>query len=175
MEEKNVLPVKIDRTSKGRVGLVILMCGLILLSLLSGCSSATDRQKGLYDDVAEIASEGDTYSYGNQLGGVNQAGELNKSFSRFNGMDTVWTFSVKEEGNVTFHYDQEVYKGKFKLVAVDPDQMVKVLAEGTAKGENVLPVKKGTYRIKLVGNGAKAKINISIEADEGIEVDVIDK
>ncbi|MDQ0087387.1 hypothetical protein J2T12_000781 [Paenibacillus anaericanus] len=169
-----MLPVNIDRASKGRVGLAMLICGLILLSLLSGCG-ATDRQKGVYDDVAEISSEGDTYSYGSQLGGVTQDGGLEKSFSRFNGMDTVWTFSVKEEGNVTIHYDQEVYKGKFKLVAVDPDQMVNVLSEGTAKGDNVLHVKKGTYRIKLVGNGAKAKINISIEADEGIEVDVTGK
>ncbi|MFD1175131.1 hypothetical protein ACFQ3W_02245 [Paenibacillus puldeungensis] len=154
-----------------RISIILLLgCLALIISLLSGCTTATDRQKKLYDNAAELVQDGDTYSYTNRTWEV-LGDNCTLTFSSFNGMETLWLIHAEGKGKVTFDHLQQVDRGKFKLVVISPSSQVKTLAEGSTEGQLELKItEKGSYRIKVVGRGAKGKLKTSIHADEGIRV-----
>ncbi|GIP49688.1 hypothetical protein D3C76_215650 [compost metagenome] len=146
-----------------------LLCAVMLLAILGGCSLATERQKQLYDDEAELAQEGDTFTYVKRVGDTSNESNT-VSFSSFYGMETIWFIHASAKGKVNFIHQQEIDGGRFKLVAIGPDREVTTLAEGTSEGKMELKVSPGTYRIKFVGNNAKGRVKTEIQADAGIRI-----
>ncbi|MDU4698268.1 MULTISPECIES: hypothetical protein [Paenibacillus] len=146
-----------------------VLCAGLLISVLSGCSMASERQKQLYDNEAELAQEGDTFTYVKRASAINNA-VTTISFSTFYGMETIWYIHASAEGKVTFLHQQEIDSGRFKMVAIAPDSQVTTLAEGSSEGQMELKVNPGTYRIKFVGNDAKGRVKTEIQADAGIRI-----
>ncbi|MGG6310613.1 hypothetical protein [Paenibacillus macerans] len=154
---------------RGRRWVLRFVCAILLLSVLGGCNAASERQKLLYNDEAELIQGGDTYSYVNRNGTMSNEGSA-LSFSAFYGMETIWIIHASAKGKLTFHHRQEVDRGKFKVVAIGPDNEVTTLAEGDSEGKIELKVDQGTYRIKVVGHGAKGRMNTAIETESRIRV-----
>lgn len=154
-----------------RISIILLLgCLVLIISSLSGCTAATDRQKKLYDNTAEIVQDGDTYSYTNRTWEV-IGDNCTLTFSSFSGMETLWFIQAEGKGKVTFDHVQQVDRGKFKFVVISPAGQVKTLAEGSTEGRLELKIsERGSYRIKVVGHGAKGKLNTSIHSDAGIRV-----
>lgn len=164
--------LKPDTPTRGPGGIRLLLgilSAVALLAVLGGCSLATERQKQLYDNESELAQEGDTFTYVKRVSSTNNESST-FSFSSFYGMETIWTIHVSAKGQVTFLHRQEIDGGRFKLVAIGPDDQVTTLAEGNSEGKMELKVRPGTYRIRFVGNNAKGRVQTEIQADTGIRI-----
>lgn len=142
--------------------LLFVMIAMILA--LVGC--ALILQVDVYDDEEALARTSNTYRIiGQSVRIVNQ--NCVGSMQRFEGMNTLWTSTVSNDGSIDITYKLSVSGGKLKLVLITPDDAVTTLVEITPDTtmedyETIsVEVKKGENRIKLVGSGAE-KLNFDI-------------
>ena len=145
-----------------RSKLLFVMIAVILA--LAGC--ALILQVDVYDDEEALARTSNTYRIiGKSVRIVNQ--NCVGSMQRFEGMNTLWTSTVSNDGSIDITYKLSVSGGKLKLVLITPDDTVTTLVETTPDttmedyGTISVEVKKGDNRIKLVGSGVE-KLNFDI-------------
>lgn len=92
----------------------------------------------------------------------------------FSGAKTIWQYYAKEGESITFAYTLYEYKGKGKLVLVQPDQTVVKLAasasnsggEGGVNSDNNITAVEGLYKLKIVGVETP-KITITLNFSKG--------
>lgn len=156
-----------------RIFLMFFVC-FVMISI-AGCGSDADRN-AIYDDDAKIAKTAD--SHFSQLSVYNRENnKYNMSAQAFTGAKTVWSYTAKNEGDVTFSYLLSVSKGgKAKLVLITPNNEVIILSENadnTTTDEmqsQTISLKKGKNRIKIVGYENPA-LNLILSVDVGQLVD----
>jgi len=154
--------------------ITLLLITLLTCCLLTGCGSAFAKAE--YDNNKKIATGGDRYS---KVSSVFNPIEGGNSFrvSKFNGRETLRTETVDEEREMEVLVRFSLKEGRGKVVFVDGDDNVSVLAEksgedgseaadGGKGGEDGswgamepiscrLVLKKGFNRIKFVGYDCK--------------------
>lgn len=90
----------------------------------------------------------------------------------FSGAKTIWQYNAKEGESIAFAYDLYVYKGKGKLVLVQPDQTIMKIAAANSRGDgntisdNKITTVKGLYKLKVVG-AESPKITITLKFSHG--------
>ncbi|MBU1142425.1 MAG: hypothetical protein KKH92_02135 [Firmicutes bacterium] len=127
---------------------------MLSLLILSGCVYVADSKK-IYDDNEKIVTEGDTYTFIDRIGDVLED-EASLEVKGFYGTETIYTFENIEE--ITITITQDVNKGRFKVVLINPQNEITVL-----NGTSTITMSDGKYRIKIVGENAFATIDITIE------------
>jgi len=145
-----------------------VLTGLLVLALsgsLTACSVGA-KQQAVYDDDAQIAEQGDSYSFAKRTGTLSED-ELSLEYRRFYGVQTVWTFESDSSEEVQIEYDAVVEKGKFKVVMVTSDQVVRVLLEQCGQGTVELAVPAGKSAVKIVGHRASGRICLSLDGGMG--------
>ena len=89
---------------------------------------------------------------------------------RLEGMDTVWFWEAQETTEAEFSYEITLYSGKLKVVLIDPEGALTILAECDSPGEQnaqeSISLEKGESRIKLVA-GEDTRFDIQLEMTEG--------
>ena len=131
--------------------LIILF--LCILITLAGCSGINSKQKNIYTNNKQIAEEADTYTYLTYLNRIDsidsteKINQINLEFSKFYGADTLWNIEST---------------GKQELLN---------LFEGTDEGIIEMDLEEGRYRLKIVGQDAKGKIQIDIGGNTNIELE----
>ena len=136
----------------------IISCGvlafvLVLGLLLTGC---TDHD-GIYDDAAALGGE-DKYSQ--VLSSQNNRGDsVTYTASSLSGMVTLAQVKAGDETAIIIVGSFGVEEGKAKIIITGPDGFLMTLDEALAGQENtlntVVTVSKGTYKVRVVGQGAK--------------------
>jgi len=131
---------------------------ILLLFVLGGCMTIPNS-RFLYDNDEQIAAEGDSYTYEDRLGTVeNQS--VNLEFRGFYGTETVFSYTVPEDMvvNVDINVSKTVTKGRFKVVLIDPENNITELDESLN-----IDMSEGKYRIKLVGEHAFGTVDINVD------------
>lgn len=149
--------------------IIILFLFCFMVVLFSSC--AADRN-AMYDDDTKISKSSD--SHFSQMSVYNlKDSEFTMSARAFTGTKTVWSYNVKNEGNVTFSYLLSVNGGgKAKLVLITPENEVITLAENIDNTETeemqsqTVYLNKGKNRIKIVGYD-EPKLTLVLSVDVG--------
>ncbi|AIQ17688.1 hypothetical protein H70357_14220 [Paenibacillus sp. FSL H7-0357] len=153
-------------------GIACCLSVVLAAVVFAGCG-VDQKQKDVYGNNKVIVQSGDSLTYKDRIGEVTaQDAELN--FTGFYGSDTLWSIEAAEEGKLGIEFEQDITKGKFKVVLITPEEETVVIAEGSAEGSVELPLIKGNSRIKIVGNKGKGNANLHLTAGKGIEVDTVD-
>lgn len=137
-----------------------ILVGLMLCMALcmTGCSA--EFAKNDYDNNAKIASSDRVIKGGYVTSTVNNTYTLKSS--SFNGRETVWSQSFNGSTSLKISIDLSISSGYIKIVHVDSNGNVTVLAEctqdGTLEKSNTKTVSmtSGTNKIKLVGYDCKS-------------------
>jgi len=155
-----------------KTGLAVLTLSIILA--LVGCS--TNLMASVYDKDAKIASDSNSFNLYNTeqtIEGQNFIGTI----EQIEGMDTIWTYEAEEDIELDMTYLLNVISGKAKLVLISPDSSLTTLIEVTNESEvtdyatNVLSIKKGLNRIKIVaGENTELNFDITIPSGEFQEI-----
>ncbi len=142
---------------------------LYIILTIAGCSN--NSMLSIYDNDAKIASESNSFNLDNtkqKINGQNFIGTI----ERIEGMDTIWTFEAEENIELDMTYLLDVISGKAKLVLISPDNSLTTLIEITNESEvtdyatNVLSIKKGLNRIKIIA-GENTELNFDITIPSG--------
>lgn len=154
---------------------VALTVILLLLVAVFYYSFGLNNEKGrIYNDSTALAQEGDTYSYLNRVGETDKS-EINISYSKFSGSDTIWIIQAKKQTEIKFEYSSEVSNGKFKAVMISPDKEVANIFEGDEQGGCTFAGSEGKYLFKLAGDNASGEVKIRILENNDISVIVASK
>ena len=140
---------KLKKIISSGVLAVVLLLGL----LLTGC---TDHD-GIYDDAAALGGE-DKYSQ--VLSSQNNMGDsVTYTASSLSGMVTLAQVKAADETAITIVGSFGVEEGKAKIIITGPDGFLLMLDEALAGQEKtlntVVTVSKGTYKVRIVAQGAK--------------------
>lgn len=141
---------------KSRIKIIVL---ILFMSLVSGCSPLNSYQAGIYDDDAQIARQGDSYTFGNRLGSIKETG-LHLEFGGFYGKQTVKEFQIETQRVIKLKITIKLAGGKFKVVLIDADNDVSILAEGEIDGSYDVPVTQGRNAIVIVGKNASGEVSM---------------
>lgn len=125
---------------------------LMMAFLLVGCNNAYAKEE--YDSLEKLASQGDRYS---KVSSVFNSMEGGYSFtvSKFDGRETLFTWHLSEDFDLTMEILCSLTDGTGKLVHVDADGNVTTLVEfdketSVAVIKNI-SLKQGRNDIKFVG------------------------
>lgn len=144
--------------------LSMLICLLVAL-LLCGCSGSS--ASALYDDYTHIAAAGNSYN----LSDARQIaqGATYQGSMRFEGTGTLWQYEATQAETITCTFSLSVDQGRAKLVWIDPDGQVGILAENNATRTQTItfPVSVGVNRIKLVG-ADQAEVTVQLALSAGL-------
>lgn len=152
-----------------KIFVVFTMLLLIMGVVIAGNSLSTaNSQDTIYDDNSRIIEDGDSYSYVGRNGYVTS----NDMLLTYNmsGMETLWDVKASCGSALNVDYSSLLIYGRCKLVLIDPNGSVTTIFEGDGSGKKSLCLKKGTYRIKLVGQGAKGQVDVKVKPSEGVRV-----
>lgn len=152
----------------------LIISFLFIVITLTGCSGINSKQKNIYTNNEQIAEEGDTYSYLSRIGSkdsIEKTNQINLQFSKFYGTDTLYNIVSKGKQKLVFNFTSEITTGKFKAVLITPAEEVLVIFEGSDEGTRIIDIDEGKYIFKIVGQGAKGKIQIDIEENINIELE----
>ena len=137
--------------------------------LISGCALNTGAR--VYDNERALAGKYNSYNLINYSSSLSD-NTVSGSAEKLEGMDTIWRFDTDEPAEVNISYNLTVTSGKAKLVYVDPDGTVTLLAECVAGEENEqsasesIKVEEGENRIRLVG-AEDTSLEYKFTADTG--------
>lgn len=140
---------------------------LVVVCLITGCGR--NPMLAVYDDDAKIASNTNTYSLINYEQ-VQSDLHFTASVEKMEGMDTIWVFDAEKDTAVDITYKLNVSSGKMKLVLINPEKEVSVIAECDSGMEDfvsdTLDIKKGNNRIKIVA-GENTQFDIDFTISHG--------
>ena len=140
---------------------------LTTVCLMIGCAS--NPMVAVYDNDAKIASNTNTYNLINYEQSL-EDGHFIANVEKMESMDTIWVFDVKEDMTLDIIYTLNVSSGSAKIVLINPDGEVEVIAECdsemTELVQSTLDVKSGNNRIKIVAN-QNTKFDADIMIPEG--------
>ena len=88
---------------------------------------------------------------------------------RFEGTGTLWQYDAPQAQTVTCTFSLSVEDGRAKLVWIEPDGQVGILAENnTTPTQTVtIPISAGVHRIKLVG-AEQAHVTVQLALSAGM-------
>ena len=145
----------------------IMGMALVAMCLWTGCAS--DATVDVYDNDKKVASDTNTYNLINCKQTVEDR-NFTASVEKMEGMDTIWRFTAAEDSTVDITYSLKVFSGKVKLVLINNEGEVFVIAECdsemTEPAQNMLNIESGNNRIKLVAD-ENTKFDIEISISEG--------
>ena len=130
----------------------IILVAFILTFCMVGCSNTYAKEE--YNSVEKMASQGDRYS---KEGSVFNPIEGGYSFtvSKFDGRQTLHTWNLAEDKELTMEIICSLTNGTGKLVHVDADGNVTTLVEcneeNSAAVIKKISLKQGRNDIKFVG------------------------
>ena len=140
---------------------------MAVVCLITGCGR--NPMLAVYDNDAKIASNTNTYSLINYEQ-VQSDLHFTASVEKMEGMDTIWVFDAEEDTAVDITYKLNVSSGKMKLVLINPEKEVSVIAECDSGMEDfvsdTLDIKKGNNRIKIVA-GENTQFDIDFTISHG--------
>lgn len=151
----------------------LIILSLSILITLAGCSGISSKQKEIYTNNGQIAEKADTHSYSNRIGNKGATGssnQVNLEFSKFYGTDTLWRIESGGKDELELNYNFKISNGRFKAVLITPKEEVLDLFEGTDEGVKIVDVDEGEYRLKIVGQDAKGKIQIEIKENTNFDL-----
>lgn len=148
---------------------LILLCAVVIgiRTLITG-SYAGNYQRSIYNDNSKIASKGDSYSFLNRVC-TNEDNKTSLEFT-FTGMDTIWKLETSQDTSVNIEYKSEISSGKFKVVLINPDGEVINILEQSTSGDKDVNLINGKSRIKIVGNNARGKLQLSISSNKDVKL-----
>ncbi len=143
------------------IATLILLMGV----LLTGCSNGFAKSE--YDDNGLIAGNEDRYS--KSMAVMNYYDDhLTFTAGSFDGRQRVWSESYDSERNVLINLKFTLESGTAKIVHIDSDNNVEVIAEcdgGKINDDAVaynIAMSKGENRIKIVGYECK-ELNVDMQ------------
>ena len=143
----------------------LILC--IALSLV-GCGNEFAKRE--YNDTEKILQLEDRYAKENSVFNPINGG-YSLTASKFNGRQTLWNKTVEENADMEVRLDLSVSSGHVKVVYIDCDNSITVLAECSQANSDKqsvmksLSLKVGLNRFKIVGYNCKA-IDLKLYFDE---------
>ncbi len=144
---------------------IIVTLILLLGVLLTGCSNGFAKSE--YDNNELIAE--DTDRYAKSVSVLNVVGNSIKfTVGSFDGRQKLWSESYDSDRNVLISLKLTLESGMAKIVHIDSDNNVEVIAEcdgGKANDEPIvynIAMSKGENRIKIVGYECK-ELNVDMQ------------
>lgn len=144
---------------------MILTLILLLGVLLTGCSNGFAKSE--YDNNELIAEDMDRYA--KSVSVMNVVGNSIKfTVESFDGRQRLWSESYDSDRNVLISLKLTLESGMAKIVHIDSDNNVEVIAEcdgGKANDEPIvynIAMSKGENRIKIVGYECK-ELNVDMQ------------
>ena len=135
----------------------ILILGIMILGI-TGCS--TEFAKEEYDDADKIVQTGDhTVESNLTFKSVNSSHSF--TASKFNGRKTLWKKSLSKNVDAEVQFELSISSGYAKIVYIDSDNNITVLAECTQddstkqSGSKIVSFTSGQNRIKIVAYDCK--------------------
>lgn len=153
--------IKVAESSQGWKGMCITMlkrigtlCLVFLLLLFTGCGNEFAKEE--YDSAEKIAQAGDRYA--KEVSVFNPIeGGYSLTVSKFDGRETLWTETVKEEQDIAIDFSFSLSKGQAKVVHIDADGNVTTIIECSPETvtdgfvTKTVSLKSGKNRLKIVG------------------------
>ncbi len=133
-----------------------LLFAVLLAFFMIGCSNTYAKEE--YDSLEKLASQGDRYS---KTGSVFNSIEGGYSFtvSQFDGRQTLHTWHLAEEQELSMEILCSLTAGMGKLIHVDADgnviTLVECNTENSAAVIKTISLKQGRNDIKFVGYDCK--------------------
>ena len=130
----------------------LILLGVLLCLCFSGCSNTYAKEE--YDSLEKLSSQGDRYS---KEGSVFNPIEGGYSFtvSKFDGRQTLHTWNLSEDKELSMEIICSLTDGTGKLVHVDAEGNVTTLVEcdkdTSAAVIRTISLKQGRNDIKFVG------------------------
>ena len=143
------------------------LLGAWALAALLLCSCAGPSPGAIYDDYTRIAAASNSYCLSDarqMVQGASYQGSM-----RFEGTGTLWQYDAPQAQTVTCTFSLSVEDGRAKLVWIEPDGQVGILAENnTTPTQTVtIPISAGVHRIKLVG-AEQAHVTVQLALSAGL-------
>ncbi len=135
---------------------------ILIIITITGCNSATNYQKSVFDDEDKIIKDKDSHTYKNRIGKT-VGNEIDLKFSSFTGIETINRIDVNEEKETIFTLQSTIEEGDFKVVLITPEDEIINILEDTSGGTKSIILKKGISKIKLVGKKAKGEVKINFK------------
>lgn len=140
---------------------------MAVVCFITGCGR--NPMLAVYDDDAKIASSTNTYNLINYEQ-VQSDLHFTASVEKMEGMDTIWVFDAEKDTAVDITYKLNVSSGKMKLVLINPEKEISIIAECDSGMEDfvsdTLDIKKGNNRIKIVA-GENTQFDIDFTISHG--------
>ena len=135
----------------------ILLLGLLCL-LITACSNAYARRD--YDSDEKISQAGNRYS---KVRSVFNSIDGGYSFtvSKFDGRETLWEKTLKEDRDIEIDISFRLSEGKAKIVHIDSEDnvttVIECLPETSTDGfvTETVSLKSGKNRLRIVGYDCK--------------------
>lgn len=140
-------------------GFLFLLVIAMMMGLV-GCNAMEKKQNSIYDNDEKIIQQVDSYTYTKRIS-TTRNNVTKMRFQSFSGMETI--YRKKHVESVVFEYDISIQDGDFKVVLVTPEKEVVTLVDGSEKGSEIIELKNGENKIKIVGKAAKGTINYSFK------------
>jgi len=129
---------------------------LLLAVCLIGCSNTYAKEE--YDSQEKLASQGDRYSKESSVFNPMEGG-YSFTVSRFDGRQTLFTWNMSEDQELSMEFLFSLTDGTGKLVHVDADGNVTTLVECNVENSaaviKTVYLKQGRNDIKFVGYDCK--------------------
>lgn len=131
---------------------IVLLCLLCLT--MTACSNEFAKRE--YDSDEKIAQNTDHYAKEVSVSNSTN-GEYSLTVSKFNGRETLWEETIKENQDIEIDFDFSLSKGQAKIVYIDSEDsvttVIECLPETSTDGftTKTIPLKSGKNRLKIVG------------------------
>ncbi|MBQ8633405.1 MAG: hypothetical protein IJ420_07345 [Lachnospiraceae bacterium] len=144
---------------------LVLLCILLCLCI-SGCSNTYAKEE--YDSLEKLTSQGDRYSKSGSIFNPIEGG-YSFTVSKFDGRQTLHTWNLSEDKELSMEIICSLTDGTGKLVHVDADGNVTTLVEcdkdTSAAVIRTISLKQGRNDIKFVGYDCE-KLDLKMYFDE---------
>lgn len=147
--------------------LKFLLIALLCL-LVTACNNEFAKRE--YDSDEKISQKGDHYA--KEISVFNTTNEgFSFTVSKFNGRETLWTKTVKEDQNIEIDISFRLSNGQAKIVHIDSEDNVttvfECLPEISTDGfvTKTVALKSGKNRLKIVGYDCE-DIDLKVRFDE---------
>lgn len=140
---------KVENTRKLEIVLFCLLC-----LLMTACSNQFAKKE--YDSDEKIAQNADHYAKEVSVSNFIN-GKYSLTASKFNGRETLWKETVKENKDIEIDFDFSLSKGQAKIVYIDSEDnvttVIECLPDASTDGfvTKTLSLKSGKNRLKIVG------------------------